>query len=425
MAVEPGRWRCTATRPAARGAGRRARPGLDGWRWRSPVTRRRSRSASCCSAWSRVEPAPSDGVFAIVIAVALVTGRFDIARVPLAVFALLGAAVLPQPPVRGGGARPGGGSALSRRSRSTWRSSRSGSPATCNSERRARLVSVSYLIGRRRRSRLGIARPVRTDPRRRAVALARRPARPGLFEDPNVYGPFLDPAGTDPAGGAAPPAAAALSHHHQGRHVHGVAGWRAVLLLACRLGNYGRRGRRDARGDGAETRRRPTGRHDLGRAGAGGRLLRDDARADQLGRIPRGARIVSRATTSSVSARSAPGSRSPSATRSASARVSSSWSSRVSTHSTYVRALAEQGVLGLVVVRRCSSDTLVLASRNAVLGRSTYGIGSAALLAAWVGLARQLVRGRHAALAAPLGHRGHDLGRRDDASGGKELRAPE
>jgi hypothetical protein len=30
--------------------------------------------------------------------------------------------------------------------------------------------------------------------------------------------------------------------------------------------------------------------------------------------------------------------------------------------------------------------TLVLASRNAVLGRETYGIGSTALLAAWCGL---------------------------------------
>ena len=38
-----------------------------------------------------VEPAPPDGVFAVVIVVALLTGRFSLSRVPLSIFALLGA----------------------------------------------------------------------------------------------------------------------------------------------------------------------------------------------------------------------------------------------------------------------------------------------------------------------------------------------
>jgi O-antigen ligase len=58
----------------------------------------------------------------------------------------------------------------------------------------------------------------------------------------------------------------------------------------------------------------------------------------------------------------------------------------VSTHSAYVRALAEQGVLGLVTVFGLLIATLILAGRNAVLGRDTYGLGSAALLGAWCGL---------------------------------------
>jgi O-antigen ligase len=58
----------------------------------------------------------------------------------------------------------------------------------------------------------------------------------------------------------------------------------------------------------------------------------------------------------------------------------------VSTHSAYVRALAEQGVLGLVTVFALLIATLVLAGQNAVLGRDTYGLGSAALLGAWCGL---------------------------------------
>jgi O-antigen ligase len=58
----------------------------------------------------------------------------------------------------------------------------------------------------------------------------------------------------------------------------------------------------------------------------------------------------------------------------------------VSAHSTYVRALAEQGVLGVVAILGLIVVTLILAGRNAVLGRDTYGLGSAALLGAWCGL---------------------------------------
>jgi O-Antigen ligase len=60
--------------------------------------------------------------------------------------------------------------------------------------------------------------------------------------------------------------------------------------------------------------------------------------------------------------------------------------SPISAHSTYVRALSEEGVLGLLVLLALLLLTLGLAGRNAVLGRDTYGIGSAALLAAWCGL---------------------------------------
>ena len=60
--------------------------------------------------------------------------------------------------------------------------------------------------------------------------------------------------------------------------------------------------------------------------------------------------------------------------------------SPISAHSTYVRALSEEGVLGLLVLLALLLLTLMFASRNAILGRDTYGIGSAALLAAWCGL---------------------------------------
>jgi O-antigen ligase len=58
----------------------------------------------------------------------------------------------------------------------------------------------------------------------------------------------------------------------------------------------------------------------------------------------------------------------------------------LSAHSTYIRALAEIGLLGLASVLALMLATLVLAARNAAIGRDTYGLGSAPLLGAWSGL---------------------------------------
>jgi O-antigen ligase len=58
----------------------------------------------------------------------------------------------------------------------------------------------------------------------------------------------------------------------------------------------------------------------------------------------------------------------------------------ISAHSTYARALGEQGFPGLLAVLSLLAVTLSFAVGNAARGRSTFGIGSAALLAAWCGL---------------------------------------
>jgi O-antigen ligase len=58
----------------------------------------------------------------------------------------------------------------------------------------------------------------------------------------------------------------------------------------------------------------------------------------------------------------------------------------ISSHSIYIRVLAEQGLPGLLAVAALMTFTLVVALGNAVAGRSTFGIGSAALLGAWCGL---------------------------------------
>jgi O-antigen ligase len=59
--------------------------------------------------------------------------------------------------------------------------------------------------------------------------------------------------------------------------------------------------------------------------------------------------------------------------------------SPVSTHSLYVRTLAEQGVLGLLVLLALVGGTFGLAVRNAWRGRDLHGLSSLALAAAWCG----------------------------------------
>jgi hypothetical protein len=57
----------------------------------------------------------------------------------------------------------------------------------------------------------------------------------------------------------------------------------------------------------------------------------------------------------------------------------------IAAHSIYARALAEEGFPGIAVLVLLLLATLYWAGQNAILGRDTYGIGSAALLGAWLG----------------------------------------
>lgn len=57
----------------------------------------------------------------------------------------------------------------------------------------------------------------------------------------------------------------------------------------------------------------------------------------------------------------------------------------IAAHSTYIRVLAEQGFLGLFVMIALLLSTLGLATANVIRGRDTYGIGSVPLLAAMCG----------------------------------------
>jgi len=58
----------------------------------------------------------------------------------------------------------------------------------------------------------------------------------------------------------------------------------------------------------------------------------------------------------------------------------------IAAHSLYARALAEEGIPGLIALLVLMLGTLGWAGQNAILGRDTYGVGSAALLGAWCGV---------------------------------------
>jgi O-antigen ligase len=60
--------------------------------------------------------------------------------------------------------------------------------------------------------------------------------------------------------------------------------------------------------------------------------------------------------------------------------------SPVSAHSIYVRALAEEGVVGLLVLLALLGVTLLMALRAVRAGRDPFGLSSRALLAIWCGL---------------------------------------
>lgn len=58
----------------------------------------------------------------------------------------------------------------------------------------------------------------------------------------------------------------------------------------------------------------------------------------------------------------------------------------IAAHSLYVRVLAEQGLVGIALLAALLFWTLAFATANVVRGRDSFGVSSAALLAAWCGV---------------------------------------
>jgi O-antigen ligase len=332
----------------------------------------------------RIEPAPSDGVFAIVMAVGLVTGRFDISRVPLTVFALVGSLIALNlisavealdPAVAGRYFAI----TLYLGVFSIWFT------GYLRSERRARLVVVAYVVGTvlvAVPSTLALFAPV---PGGELLLTVDGLRAQGLFKDPNVFGPFL-----------VPPALFLLEELMRPRLLRFRTSTKALMFLALVLGvlfSYSRAAWANlviAIGVMLVVMALRRG---------GGRRA---AMILVLVTFAAGAAVATIAVTGSLGFLQERASlQSYDVQRFGAQRTGVELAERypfgigpgqfdvvspVSTHSMYVRVLAEQGVLGLFTVLALILVTLVLAARNAVLGRDTFGIGSAALLGIWVGI---------------------------------------
>jgi O-antigen ligase len=330
----------------------------------------------------RLEPAPPDLVFAVVIAVALVTARFRLQSVPLSATVLV-SAFLALNLLAATGATDGAravtffGITFYLGVFALW------AAAYVSSVRAARLVVVAYLAGAALSAAAACLALIVPFPG--SDALVTGPRAQGLFKDPNVFGPFLVPAALILMEETVAPRLLRLRlptklvllsvltvgvvfSFSRAAWLNLAVGVLVLLtILALRRGG---------------ARRAMTLLAVAFVAGAAlvavleatsmtgflsQRAALQDYDSQRFGAQASGVEIAERHPLGL-----GPGQFE---------RVS-----EVSAHSTYVRTLAEEGVLGVLLVLGLLVLTLGFAARNVALGVDTYGIGSAALLAAWCGL---------------------------------------
>jgi O-antigen ligase len=329
------------------------------------------------------QPAPTDAVFMCVIAVALVTGRFDIDRLPMAVLTTVGAFVAINLLSMTEVISPKKAAVfllitLYLAIFSLWLAN------YVDSRSRARLVFAAYLFAAVTSALIGVAAVLAPIPGKESFLYAGDRAM-ALFKDPNVFGPFLIPAALilledilDPRLLRIRPAykyamlmilvLGVIFSYSRAAWLNLAVG--VIMLLAVLLvtrGSARRAGRLlvllvvsaaatiavlSATGSIHFLDERASLQHyDTQRFGAQ-KFGIDYAEHHPLGAGPGQFDILS----------------------------------PISAHSTYVRVLVEAGFVGIAILIAIIVATLIYALRNCVLGRDTYGIGSAALLGAWCGL---------------------------------------
>lgn len=340
----------------------------------------------------RIEPAPPDAVFAIVIAVAAVTGRFHLEGVPLGILALLAAfftlnifsAVEAVDPNR---AAVYMAITLYLIVFSVWLA------GYVDSQNKARMlvrvyVGSSFLFALFSSLALFASFPGST-----ALLVEDGLRAQGLFQDPNVYGPFLIPAALIMLEELINPRLLRMGTISKGI-VFGVlmvgilfsysrAAWLStaigilVMLLVLSMRRGGSR-----RAFGALMVIAVVAMAGVTVISATGSVgfLQERASFQKYD----SERFLAQRTGLELAFQKPVGI-GPGQFESISI-VATGNTYPLATHSIYVRALAEQGLLGLLALLGVLLGTLWLATRNAFNGRDTYGIGSAALLGAWVGI---------------------------------------
>lgn len=332
----------------------------------------------------RFEPAPSDVIFTVIIAVALVTGRFRLRRVPFAPLALVGALV-----------------ALSVLSVSTAVDTSAAARYLAitaylgvffvwligyvDSRDRARLVVSTYLVAALISAVLGTLPFLFSSPALDLFTTEGGFRAQALFKDANVYGPFLVPA------------ALILVEEMISPRLLRVPRWAklaafSVLCVGLML-SYSRAAWISF-GIGlavlltvALLRRTGTARLNVVLASLVGAvvvLLPVAAVTGATGVIEDRARLQSYDEERFQAQREGlqigmthplgvgPG--------------QFGFHAIIGAHSLYIRVFAEQGPLGLLVLLLFLSLTFAVAGANVIAGRDTFGIGSAALFAIISGL---------------------------------------
>lgn len=328
------------------------------------------------------QPAPTDAVFALVMAAAALSGRFHADRVPSVVLVLLGAmlgltAISAINSVSATTAVSFFGVTLYLALFAVWLTS------YVDSRRHARQVFVGYLAAALISAGLGLLATALPVPGRNVLLFDGRAQ--ALFKDPNVFGPFLIPAllilledTVTPRllgaarrwklGGVILLAVGVLFSYSRAAWLNlivGVAVMLVVLLLRRRNARAARRVL------GVAFAAIVSGAVAIVLVG-GGNLLQQRAALQGY-------------DTSRFSAQAAGitlGEHHPLGVGPGQFNVLEP----LAAHSLYVRAFAEEGPLGLLLLAGLVLATLGFAARNALRGRDTYGVGSAALLGAWCGL---------------------------------------
>ena len=330
----------------------------------------------------RIEPAPADLVFAVVIAVAFATAQFHLERVPLSVSLLVATffalnLVASLEAVDGARAAEYFAITFYLGIFGLWLT------AYVCSVPRARLVVLAYIAGAALSA--GLACLALIAPFPGAEAFVNGPRAQGLFKDPNVFGPFLVPA-----------ALILMEEIVAPRLLHARLVSKLAVLSVLTIGvvfSFSRAAWLNLavgtvvllavlalrRGGGRRTMSLLAASLVAGLAlfGAVTATSSIDFLSQRAGIQQYDTERFSTQASGVELATEHPFGIGPGQFE----RVSD-----LSAHSTYVRALAEEGLLGLLVVLGLIVLTLGFAGRNVILGADTYGIGSATLLAAWCGL---------------------------------------